>query len=507
MSVLAAYPCPSVAMCSWCLPVHVSLVPGCRSGVQRSVFLPLHPASVSPGSESSAGWLQLLQGVCQTDGRALHWERRLWPPQGSLLWLWSPHQQTHRSVHRWADRLFLIVCHLRGPESMNLKLSFVSAAREGATCVFGGMVYKNGESFQSSCKYQCTCLDGAVGCVPLCSMDIRLPSPDCPMPKRVKVPGKCCEEWICESPQKNSFAGTALAGESREMSYLSLPTSIWHTQSSCLIQGLFMCLQHTEKRRLMVQILIWWGRTAWFRLLNGVPAPRPVALGYLPGSPMTITSAGLKSKPGCAWWDHASPSWSRASGWVLLQIWLLKNFSKTMSQCFHQRASAKPSFSTCRKGKSASALPGSPSPWSLRSQAAPPPSPTGQSSAASAWTAAAAPPTGPPPCPWSSSAPMGRWWRSTWCSSSPAPATTTAPGRTTSSRLCITRRWSATWREPPRHSPSPWLEKKQNSISVCSSVYLPFEHVIFPIVKVVQRLWMAQACQPNRLRQRAAQQL
>lgn len=109
---------------------------------------------------------------------------------------------------------------------MNLKLNFVSAAREGATCVFGGMVYKNGESFQSSCKYQCTCLDGAVGCVPLCSMDIRLPSPDCPMPKRVKVPGKCCEEWICEFPKKNSFAGTALAGESREMSFLSLPTSI-----------------------------------------------------------------------------------------------------------------------------------------------------------------------------------------------------------------------------------------------------------------------------------------
>ncbi|KAL0164498.1 hypothetical protein M9458_040251, partial [Cirrhinus mrigala] len=55
-----------------------------------------------------------------------------------------------------------------------------------------------------SCKYQCTCLDGAVGCVPLCGMDIRLPSPDCPMPRRVKVPGKCCEEW-------NTFVGSALA--------------------------------------------------------------------------------------------------------------------------------------------------------------------------------------------------------------------------------------------------------------------------------------------------------
>lgn len=92
---------------------------------------------------------------------------------------------------------------------------FVRPAREGTPCVFGGMVYKSGESFQSSCKYQCTCLDGAVGCVPLCSMDVRLPSPDCPMPRRVKVPGKCCEEWECDSPSRHSFMGSALAGESR----------------------------------------------------------------------------------------------------------------------------------------------------------------------------------------------------------------------------------------------------------------------------------------------------
>lgn len=79
--------------------------------------------------------------------------------------------------------------------------------------MFGGTVYKSGETFQSSCKYQCTCLDGAVGCVPLCSVDVRLPSPDCPMPRRVKVPGKCCEEWECDSPYKNSFVGSALAGK------------------------------------------------------------------------------------------------------------------------------------------------------------------------------------------------------------------------------------------------------------------------------------------------------
>lgn len=74
-------------------------------------------------------------------------------------------------------------------------------------------MYRSGESFQSSCKYQCTCLDGAVGCVPLCSMDVRLPSPDCPFPRRVKLPGKCCEEWVCDEPKDRTVVGPALAGE------------------------------------------------------------------------------------------------------------------------------------------------------------------------------------------------------------------------------------------------------------------------------------------------------
>lgn len=74
-------------------------------------------------------------------------------------------------------------------------------------------MYRSGESFQSSCKYQCTCLDGAVGCVPLCSMDVRLPSPDCPFPRRVKLPGKCCEEWVCDEPKDRTMVGPALAGE------------------------------------------------------------------------------------------------------------------------------------------------------------------------------------------------------------------------------------------------------------------------------------------------------
>ncbi|XP_027602422.2 CCN family member 2 [Pipra filicauda] len=109
----------------------------------------------------------------------------------------------------------------------------VCTARDGAPCVFSGMVYRSGESFQSSCKYQCTCLDGAVGCVPLCSMDVRLPSPDCPYPRRVKLPGKCCEEWVCDETKEQTAVGPALAAYRLEDTYGPDPTMM---RANCLVQ-------------------------------------------------------------------------------------------------------------------------------------------------------------------------------------------------------------------------------------------------------------------------------
>uniref|UniRef100_A0A8C3JSA1 CCN family member 3 n=1 Tax=Calidris pygmaea TaxID=425635 RepID=A0A8C3JSA1_9CHAR len=76
--------------------------------------------------------------------------------------------------------------------------SGICLAHEGATCDLLGKIYHNGESFQPTCKLQCICMDGAIGCIPLCSDDLRLPSPECPNPRRVKFRHKCCEEWICE---------------------------------------------------------------------------------------------------------------------------------------------------------------------------------------------------------------------------------------------------------------------------------------------------------------------
>uniref|UniRef100_A0A3Q3BKU1 CCN family member 3 n=1 Tax=Kryptolebias marmoratus TaxID=37003 RepID=A0A3Q3BKU1_KRYMA len=61
----------------------------------------------------------------------------------------------------------------------------------GNVCVLDGSVYQNGQIFFPSCKYQCICRDGQIGCVPRCNLDVMLPGPDCPMPHKVQVPGEC----------------------------------------------------------------------------------------------------------------------------------------------------------------------------------------------------------------------------------------------------------------------------------------------------------------------------
>uniref|UniRef100_A0A3B4B3P6 CCN family member 1 n=1 Tax=Periophthalmus magnuspinnatus TaxID=409849 RepID=A0A3B4B3P6_9GOBI len=63
-------------------------------------------------------------------------------------------------------------------------------------------IYQNGEIFRPSCKQQCTCLDGAVGCVSLCPRELPLPNDRCPHPRLVKVLGRCCEQLVCPEEMK-----------------------------------------------------------------------------------------------------------------------------------------------------------------------------------------------------------------------------------------------------------------------------------------------------------------
>ncbi|KAI4887194.1 hypothetical protein NFI96_018110 [Prochilodus magdalenae] len=88
----------------------------------------------------------------------------------------------------------------------------ICMAQEGQTCDLGGVIYPSGVIFQPSCKHQCICMNGEIGCVPTCANNIRLPSPDCPYPRRIQIPGKCCEEWVCdETPHEESFQSAMAA--------------------------------------------------------------------------------------------------------------------------------------------------------------------------------------------------------------------------------------------------------------------------------------------------------
>ncbi|XP_028303783.1 protein CYR61-like [Gouania willdenowi] len=88
------------------------------------------------------------------------------------------------------------------------------AKSEGRTCEYHGRIYQNGEGFRAGCKHQCTCIDGAVGCAPLCNNKLPPASPSCPYPHLVRIPGQCCFTVDChkdtwELPPKHQVPPTA----------------------------------------------------------------------------------------------------------------------------------------------------------------------------------------------------------------------------------------------------------------------------------------------------------
>lgn len=130
----------------------------------------------------------------------------------------SVHRRTGVCACEWAVfkarvcivlNTFSYILHIKKTPSFHLFLVF-----KGKVCVLDGSVYQNGQIFFPSCKYQCICHDGQIGCVPRCNLDVMLPGPDCPMPRKIQVPGECCEKWVCE-PQTESSAlgGFTMAGQ------------------------------------------------------------------------------------------------------------------------------------------------------------------------------------------------------------------------------------------------------------------------------------------------------
>ncbi|KAM4577715.1 cellular communication network factor 1, like 2 [Odontesthes bonariensis] len=68
----------------------------------------------------------------------------------------------------------------------------------GLPCTFNGRVYQHGEDFQPICQHQCTCMNGVVGCIPLCPYQVPLPQWRCSHPRLARSKGGCCEEWVCD---------------------------------------------------------------------------------------------------------------------------------------------------------------------------------------------------------------------------------------------------------------------------------------------------------------------
>ncbi|XP_029447918.1 WNT1-inducible-signaling pathway protein 1 isoform X3 [Rhinatrema bivittatum] len=77
----------------------------------------------------------------------------------------------------------------------------VCAPLVGMGCILNDAKYSNGETFQPNCKYNCTCINGAIGCVSMCTSS-RPPLVWCQNPKRVKMAGMCCEQWICDDSRR-----------------------------------------------------------------------------------------------------------------------------------------------------------------------------------------------------------------------------------------------------------------------------------------------------------------
>lgn len=49
--------------------------------------------------------------------------------------------------------------------------------------------------------------------MPLCPQEMALPSVNCINPRLVKVPGQCCEEWMCDSNHISEDSGDTTVGD------------------------------------------------------------------------------------------------------------------------------------------------------------------------------------------------------------------------------------------------------------------------------------------------------
>ncbi|XP_077454808.1 CCN family member 3-like [Stigmatopora argus] len=122
-------------------------------------------------------------------------------------------------------------CDYSSGQNKNMGLC---VAHEGEVCVLDGTVYQNGQTFFPSCKHQCICRDGQIACIPRCDIDVMLPGPDCPAPRKVQIPGECCEKWVCEPQiEASALGGFAMAAFRQED---SVNIDAWDPSLNCIEQ-------------------------------------------------------------------------------------------------------------------------------------------------------------------------------------------------------------------------------------------------------------------------------
>ncbi|MXQ86709.1 hypothetical protein E5288_WYG013121 [Bos mutus] len=158
---------------------------------------------------------------------------------------------------------------------------FSSAGGEDdGSCEVNGRLYRDGETFQPHCRLRCRCEDGGFTCVPLCSEDVRLPSWDCPHPRRVEVPGKCCPEWVCDQGVGLGVQPLPAQGNRKE-------------SIGCIGDGAAVEAPLASPAR--------------NGALPGVPARPPAAWAWPPECPIRTASAAWRPSNACAYWGPAHP--------------------------------------------------------------------------------------------------------------------------------------------------------------------------------------------------------
>ncbi|XP_068604983.1 CCN family member 1-like [Brachionichthys hirsutus] len=111
------------------------------------------------------------------------------------------------SKTRPCDHTKGLVCHIGG--GYGPAKGICRAKTDGRTCEYNNKIHQNGEIFRPNCKHQCTCMDGAVGCVSLCPHELTLPKQVCANPSRGKLGRQCCERLVCQEESNKSESSVA----------------------------------------------------------------------------------------------------------------------------------------------------------------------------------------------------------------------------------------------------------------------------------------------------------